>query len=246
MSGVPEIDAERKILDWCGHLAVPKWVDEKSYSNCKSCSKKMDALFKQDRHHCRLCGQMFCSACTGKYHVPLIFRIKNKDGPARVCFSCVEGCMSEKSKAAAPQPMSKHADALQRNQPSSLEVNATVKESLQSLLKVTEIAPPQAWQEEAAFAACPKCRVTKVHSYNCRVCGIRYCDKCTSKMDVPRWSAYHAQTHSDEAAEVAHAHALFHLCGFTVPYLLLLCCPASSARTSPVRRVCATRAGTRW
>ena len=87
---------------FCVRCAVPRWVDEKSYNNCKSCAAKMDGfLTKKDKHHCRLCGQMFCSACTQKYNLPLIYRVKNKDGPARVCMSCVDGCLAEKAKVRA-------------------------------------------------------------------------------------------------------------------------------------------------
>lgn len=57
-----QIDAEKKILEWCGHLAVPKWVDEKAYNNCKACSKTLETFIKKDKHHCRLCGQMFVSS----------------------------------------------------------------------------------------------------------------------------------------------------------------------------------------
>jgi hypothetical protein len=161
-------------------------VDEKSYNNCKSCSAKMDAMFKKDKHHCRLCGQMFCSQCTQKYHVPLIFRIKNKDGPARVCFSCVDGCMKEKAAAEAKASSSVDPLSMSKLTLSSLEQSSTLPASLQAMAgKAVEIAPPAEWQEESAFQSCPKCRVSKVTSYNCRVCGLRYCDKCTSKMDVP-------------------------------------------------------------
>jgi len=177
-----EIDAEKKILEWCGHLSVPRWVDEKAYDKCKSCSGKMESMFKKDRHHCRLCGHMFCGACTAKYHVPLIFRIKNKDGPARVCFSCVDGCMAEKAKAEEESKRNPN-EATKLTQ--SALATTTMSASLQSMAKAVEIAPPESWQEESAFCACPKCRATKVQSYNCRVCGLRYCDKCTSKMEVP-------------------------------------------------------------
>lgn len=177
-----EMDPEKVILEWCGHLSVPRWVDEKSYNNCKSCSVKMDGfLSKKDKHHCRLCGQMFCSACTQKYHLPLIFRGKNKDGPARVCMSCVDGCLAEKEKASAPEVNSLAVSKLGQSALSSSHVGA----NLQSMVKVVEIAPPSSWEDESTFVACPKCLAKKCKTHNCRVCGKLLCDKCTSKMDIP-------------------------------------------------------------
>ena len=182
-SSEASIDAERLILEWCGHLAVPKWQDEKVHNNCKACKKTLKTFLKDDGHHCRLCGQLYCGACTQKYHVPLIFRIKNKDGPARVCMSCVDGCLAEKKAAEAPKPAGNDL-SVSKLTASSL-ASAAVHSSVASMGKVEEVAPPDNWLEEKDFTACPKCRANKCASYNCRVCGLRYCDKCTSKMDVP-------------------------------------------------------------
>lgn len=46
---------------------------------------------------------MYCSACTGKYHVPVNFHglKKHKTGPVRVCNTCKDGCLKEKKKVRA-------------------------------------------------------------------------------------------------------------------------------------------------
>lgn len=176
-------DPDKKILEWCGHLAVPRLVDEKAYSNCRGCNTKMGGfLAKTKHHHCRLCGHMFCSACTAKYHLPLIFRIKNKDGPARVCMACVDGCLAEKAKAEAPTPAPSTTFALHSQATLATD---NISASLQSMVKQVELAPPSSWEEESSFQSCPKCGKSKCKTHNCRVCGLLFCDQCTSKMDIP-------------------------------------------------------------
>lgn len=128
-----------------------------------------------------LCLRSLSGSCTQKYHVPLIFRIKNKDGPARVCMSCVEGCMAEKARASAPAVNPLSVSKLTQSSLASTQVSA----SLQSMVKVVEIAPPASWEEESAFVACPKCAAKKCKTHNCRVCGLLFCSDCTSKMEIP-------------------------------------------------------------
>lgn len=123
--------------------------------------------------HSRLCGKMYCASCTAKYHVPLIFRqaVKNKEGPARVCMSCVDGCMKEKERASAPAGANGAGGA-------SSSSSSLLSSSLTSMAaRAVEIAPPAAWEEESAFVCCPKCSATKGSTHNCRVCGLLYCDK---------------------------------------------------------------------
>lgn len=98
--------------------------------------------------------------------------------------SCVDGCMAEKRAAEAPKPNPNDL-SFSKIQASSLATASQLKGSLASMGQQQEIAPPDIWQEEKEFTACPKCRASKCVSYNCRVCGVRFCDKCSSKMDVP-------------------------------------------------------------
>jgi hypothetical protein len=45
-------DPDKKILEWCGHLAVPRLVDEKAYAACKGCQTKIGGfLTKNTTHH---------------------------------------------------------------------------------------------------------------------------------------------------------------------------------------------------
>merc|ERR1711865_625245 len=42
----------------------PQWVADESVSECTRCSKEFNLFCR--KHHCRLCGQIFCSACCGQ------------------------------------------------------------------------------------------------------------------------------------------------------------------------------------
>lgn len=39
-----------------------KWVPDKDASNCSGCNSKFSKVFAW-KHHCRICGRIFCSAC---------------------------------------------------------------------------------------------------------------------------------------------------------------------------------------
>ncbi|KAI5073452.1 hypothetical protein GOP47_0011465 [Adiantum capillus-veneris] len=65
----------------------PHWVPDSSCTECMQCSAKFQALTR-GRHHCRLCGGIFCRACSkGKCLMPMKFREKE---PQRVCDACYE------------------------------------------------------------------------------------------------------------------------------------------------------------
>ncbi len=51
------------------------WAKSEPKGPCFTCEKK------RNEHHCRLCGEAFCSDCSTKSdEVPAIFRKKNKKG----------------------------------------------------------------------------------------------------------------------------------------------------------------------
>lgn len=65
----------------------PQWIPDSSCTDCMQCSAKFQALTR-GRHHCRLCGGIFCRACSkGKCLMPIKFREKE---PQRVCDACYE------------------------------------------------------------------------------------------------------------------------------------------------------------
>ena len=79
-----------------GHLfpAVPyRWLPDGAADDCMRCGLSFQIWRR--RHHCRVCGQIFCDACTqGRRRVPDILRDRLPEGggdvddPVRVCDTC--------------------------------------------------------------------------------------------------------------------------------------------------------------
>jgi len=188
MSG--EEDAGREIFGYTSHLPVPTWVDSKAYAACHHCAQKFSSLKESTKqHHCRLCGHMYCGACTAKYHVPLIYEQKGKKGPTRVCIRCRDSCLAQKEKekqqAAAAGPH-KHAVLSAQDISGGAPTGAAAKRgsTLIGGAGVLEITPP-VWDDADKFVDCRKCHKKGGKPHNCRTCGHLFCDSCTSKMDIP-------------------------------------------------------------
>ncbi|XP_014674613.1 PREDICTED: zinc finger FYVE domain-containing protein 21-like [Priapulus caudatus] len=64
-------------------LSEPHWVPDKECSRCTGCQARFD--FLKRRHHCRRCGQIYCSVCSGNL-TPLP-RMCFLD-PVRLCARC--------------------------------------------------------------------------------------------------------------------------------------------------------------
>lgn len=66
-------------------LEPPMWVPDSHAGSCTSCSQVFRPL-SRGRHHCRLCGNIFCSACCGhRQLLPPKFRAAE---PQRTCAEC--------------------------------------------------------------------------------------------------------------------------------------------------------------
>lgn len=65
----------------------PEWLPDSCAKVCMQCNYPFTAL-SRGRHHCRLCGQIFCRTCTkGRCLLPVKFRMRD---PQRVCNTCYE------------------------------------------------------------------------------------------------------------------------------------------------------------
>lgn len=186
MSG--EDDPGREIFGYTQHLAVPVWVDKNAYSSCHHCEIKFSSMKESTKqHHCRLCGHMYCGSCTAKYHVPIVYELKGKKGPVRVCISCRDSCLNirdkEKTAAAGPVRLAVLSNQdLTRTGP----ISPSERKAPQLLNGAApiEITPPE-WDDETKFIECGKCHKKGGKPHNCRACGHLFCDTCTSKMPVP-------------------------------------------------------------
>lgn len=66
-------------------LEPPMWVPDSAAGGCSRCCARFKLLVRP-RHHCRLCGQLFCGACCARrLLLPPRFQ---QAVPQRVCTSC--------------------------------------------------------------------------------------------------------------------------------------------------------------
>ena len=63
----------------------PYWVDDKNVNECSSCKNKFTIL--RWKHHCRVCGDVFCDNCSkNKKPIPQLSYYK----PVRHCDNCYD------------------------------------------------------------------------------------------------------------------------------------------------------------
>jgi len=72
------IDKNRLTLS----MSIPRWVPDKIVKNCLICTKNF-GFFKR-KHHCRLCGNIFCTECCSNY----TFFSPYYEGLVRSCEDC--------------------------------------------------------------------------------------------------------------------------------------------------------------
>jgi hypothetical protein len=162
-------DPEHDIEQWTSILGVREWVDKKAYKECKKCGK---GFYKGHQHHCRGCGEMFCSQCTSKFHVPEHLIGKEKKGPARMCFDCRDKCLMEREKS--------QGDVLTERK---LALQYTVDPDS----KRTFIHPPLKYLDPKLFDTCGVCRAKIKSLLPCASCGDAVCDDCLSgDVDLPK------------------------------------------------------------
>ena len=78
----PTVEEKKKLLPRV--FFIPDWTDVRGSANCFKC-----AYVTERRHHCRLCGLLFCGDCSEKLaDIPQAFDKKNKSGGKRVCDYC--------------------------------------------------------------------------------------------------------------------------------------------------------------
>ena len=82
----------RSELNHCVTLrprAPSAWIPDERVQRCFGCSALFS--FLRRKHHCRLCGRVFCDACTAyREKVPVWHhkKMEFRDAPQRMCASC--------------------------------------------------------------------------------------------------------------------------------------------------------------
>eukprot|EP00474_Spongospora_subterranea_P011388 CRZ11846.1 hypothetical protein [Spongospora subterranea] len=88
-----------------------KWVPDHSYDSCFGCLRKFN-MFNR-RHHCRLCGQLFCKSCSSSR-----IELASDQGFVRVCDSCYQkhrGGVNPLSPITFPGPFTKAVAPIPRS-----------------------------------------------------------------------------------------------------------------------------------
>lgn len=85
LKDVKDYDDAREVL-LAPVIPTSYWVDDKDVSSCTSCRKTIQpGVFSTNKHHCRICGGIFCDACCPSRAVPAVVS-KSK---IRVCRKCL-------------------------------------------------------------------------------------------------------------------------------------------------------------
>jgi len=67
-------------------ISRDQWIPDKSVKFCKVCFRKFSLMIR--RHHCRVCGHVFCNSCAPKLGL-------YSGGAARMCGSCCDERVAE-------------------------------------------------------------------------------------------------------------------------------------------------------
>ena len=86
-----------KILD---EYNAPVWVPDSRADRCVCCSEQF-GIWRR-KHHCRLCGQVVCWACSSKTFLIACYEEGEEDRPARACDTCYESVFPDSSEPSPP------------------------------------------------------------------------------------------------------------------------------------------------
>ena len=70
-------------------ILIPKskWIADEKASSCFNCNSDFIFFIKR-RHHCRMCGQVFCSKCSNNFLEPALLGISHEEKSIRFCEYC--------------------------------------------------------------------------------------------------------------------------------------------------------------
>lgn len=64
-----------------------KWISDQMVTNCSDCKIEFNFLIR--KHHCRICGNIFCNNCACYFkEIPTTWNHNNYEGRQRLCFDC--------------------------------------------------------------------------------------------------------------------------------------------------------------
>ena len=166
------------------------WVPDDERSNCHNCEQAF-SLLRADKHHCRLCGEIFCAACSDHTR-RLSFDERNLDPHGawhRVCVECFKigssqtlGYVNDDNYKEFTKRRRKFREEseLDLNRLSLLRVKTVKFGGHDEKLDDVQNANLRVvvWAEDADSLNCASCKKEFglfLHKHHCRLCGDNVC-----------------------------------------------------------------------
>ncbi|CCH58794.1 hypothetical protein TBLA_0A10150 [Henningerozyma blattae CBS 6284] len=92
-----------------GILSKEYWMKDESAKECFSCAKTFNTFRR--KHHCRMCGQIFCSACT----LLMTGEKFGYNGKMRVCYNCSKNIENYQDSSDDEEDISYAADKISQS-----------------------------------------------------------------------------------------------------------------------------------
>ena len=91
-------DSRGRVYSWIcidnpSRIKAEHWVKDELAETCKLCRLKF--TLTERKHHCRLCGQIFCQSCS-RFETEIA--TSNATKPVRVCNTCFNQIKTENPK----------------------------------------------------------------------------------------------------------------------------------------------------
>lgn len=162
------------------------WVPDTSPCGVLGCSEPMKM---GNRHHCRLCGLLFCSFHSGYQRRLDLNAEPDPDGEfSRVCFDCF--WLGKEQEMGGTREHTDYFTAF-RADFKSKHVLPRMRACLAAIDSLSAGAPTPKWTPDSACSSCEECgkpfglssllsNFSISRKHHCRLCGGIFCDACSS------------------------------------------------------------------
>lgn len=176
-----------------------EWMRDSDAPNCGKCDAKFSLVRR--RHHCRICGKIYCDECTD--YIPVI----GGDEAALACDSCCATLLAKrkaehKAKQAkqdslkgslgafkpctalpslAFQQMMEHGTTIISEEKGETEEELTLPTGWKEMIFLIDVIEKGHWvkdNESEKCSACEELFTNVVRRHHCRGCGQLFCGDC--------------------------------------------------------------------
>ena len=189
------------MTSWLADQMAPTyWVANREAGSCCECQRRFSA--GESKHHCRVCGGIFCGACSNHF-IP-VPELGWGAEPVRVCRQCYlkrethptpdtlqsesedDFALIEHPSVTEPLPPGPQGTVTARKVGEGLQSVLSFVSSAAGIPKsyITDMSRPSYWVSDTDITECYLCRecfTAERPRHHCRACGQGFCDKCSSK-----------------------------------------------------------------